>query len=591
MKHISLYRKWRPGVFNEVIGQGRVTDTLMNALTSGRVVHAYLFSGPRGTGKTSTARILAKAINCAEGPTAKPCGVCEACVSISEGTALDVIEIDAASNRKIDEMRDLLDKIPYRPTSLRTKVYIVDEAHQLTNEASSALLKTLEEPPGHVVFILATTEPHKLLPTIVSRCQKYDFSLVSAREISRLLEHIASREEIDIETDALGMIAEHARGSVRDAIGVMDQISNMSGEHITSKQLAEMLGEVEIDLVFETVDFIIDRDTPGVLTLIGKMIEDGKAPRRFVESLIGHLRSLFLVQNAANPSQIVEATEEHYARLAEQANRLRRHEVIRLIERLGDTHREMRQSENPRLVLECALVKITSLDADATLAGLAFRLDELERKIEESGRGASRAGRESPKASPDSIRVKEKKHAGEAAMGARQRTKDVEEGEKAVSEPPVSSGSRAEREKARRAWMAVLAELKNVGQMKLYALLTKAKIVSCSSGELVLGFGEDSAFQMEALKGSGDLVKIAETWERFVGEQVKVRLESVPASASAVVDTGEASSPSSPSRSVAAPGEKQKEAPTENKNLVEMAQLVKERFDGKIMKESGEEKK
>ncbi|PKQ27639.1 MAG: DNA polymerase III subunit gamma/tau, partial [Candidatus Anoxymicrobium japonicum] len=373
MKHISLYRKWRPGVFNEVIGQGRVTDTLMNALTSGRVVHAYLFSGPRGTGKTSTARILAKAINCAEGPTAKPCGVCEACVSISEGTALDVIEIDAASNRKIDEMRDLLDKIPYRPTSLRTKVYIVDEAHQLTNEASSALLKTLEEPPGHVVFILATTEPHKLLPTIVSRCQKYDFSLVSAREISRLLEHIASREEIDIETDALGMIAEHARGSVRDAIGVMDQISNMSGEHITSKQLAEMLGEVEIDLVFETVDFIIDRDTPGVLTLIGKMIEDGKAPRRFVESLIGHLRSLFLVQNAANPSQIVEATEEHYARLAEQANRLRRHEVIRLIERLGDTHREMRQSENPRLVLECALVKITSLDADATLAGLAFR--------------------------------------------------------------------------------------------------------------------------------------------------------------------------------------------------------------------------
>ena len=312
MEHISLYRKWRPQTFTEVVGQGRVTNTLANALSSGRLVHAYLFSGPRGTGKTSTARILAKAINCVEGPTATPCGVCEACVSISEGTAMDVIEIDAASNRKIDEIRDLLDKIPYTPTSLRTKVYIVDEVHQLTPEASSALLKTLEEPPSHVVFVLATTEPHKLLPTIVSRCQKFDFSLVSAQDMEHLLEHIASREEIDIDADALGMIAEHAHGSVRDAIGVIDQISNLTGERVTQEQLAEMLGEVEASLVFEMVDMIANRDTPGTLTLVGALVEDGKDPRRFVEALIGHLRSLFLVQNAANPAEIVEATEEHF---------------------------------------------------------------------------------------------------------------------------------------------------------------------------------------------------------------------------------------------------------------------------------------
>jgi len=385
MEHISLYRKWRPQTFTEVVGQARVTNTLANALESGRVVHAYLFAGPRGTGKTSTARILAKAINCVEGPTATPCGVCDACVSISEGTAMDVIEIDAASNRKIDEIRDLLDKIPYMPTALRTKVYIIDEVHQLTNEASSALLKTLEEPPSHIVFVLATTEPHKLLPTIVSRCQKFDFSLVSAQDMCRLLEHIATREGIQVEGEAVAMIAEHAHGSVRDAIGVMDQIANLSGELITQEQLADMLGEVETDLVFEMVDLIADRDTPGTLTCVGNLVEDGKEPRQFVEALIGHLRSLFLVQNAANPSEIVEATDEHFARLADQAGRLKRHEVVRLMERLGEAHREMRWSESPRLVLECALVKITSLDADATLEGLAFRIDELERKLASLG--------------------------------------------------------------------------------------------------------------------------------------------------------------------------------------------------------------
>lgn len=633
MEHISLYRKWRPQTFTEVVGQGRVTNTLANALSSGRLVHAYLFSGPRGTGKTSTARILAKAINCVEGPTATPCGVCEACVSISEGTAMDVIEIDAASNRKIDEIRDLLDKIPYTPTSLRTKVYIVDEVHQLTPEASSALLKTLEEPPSHVVFVLATTEPHKLLPTIVSRCQKFDFSLVSAQDMEHLLEHVASREEIDIDADALGMIAEHAHGSVRDAIGVIDQISNLTGERVTQEQLAEMLGEVEASLVFEMVDMIANRDTPGTLTLVGALVEDGKDPRRFVEALIGHLRSLFLVQNAANPAEIVEATEEHFERLTEQAKGLRRHEVLRLMERLGDAHREMRWSENPRLVLECALVKITSIDADATLEGLTFRIDELERRIEAllAGggvipkrdeppveRGAAPSAPKPPARERPSVKpaVSEKPGAEEARAATEAGT-----AQSAPARPVAGDVSPADREKARRAWMAVLAELKNTGQMKLYTLLAKARVVSSGGGDLVLGFGADSAFQMEALKDSGDLVKVEEIWQRFVGESVKVQLTSTTRPARAASDSlpgleaqppapkvpgGEPAAAEEPLESTA-PSKREdagvpggaEEASTDDavdrgpetsddegaKSSSEIAQMLKESFDGEIIQQ------
>lgn len=568
MEHISLYRKWRPQTFAEVVGQPHVTNTLANALSSGRLVHAYLFCGPRGTGKTSTARILAKAINCVDGPTAVPCNTCEACTSISQGTALDVIEIDAASNRKIDEIRELLEKIHYTPTSLRTKVYIVDEVHQLTPEASSALLKTLEEPPGHVVFVLATTEPHKILPTIVSRCQRFDFTLVPTQEIAGLLKRIASHEGIEIDHEAVGMIAEHAHGSVRDAIGVMDQISNLSGELVTQRQVAELLGEVESDMVFDMLDIISDRDTPGALALVGRIVDSGKEPRRFVESLIEHLRSLFLIQNAAEPREIVEATDEHYARLDEQSRRFRRYEVVRLIDRFGAAHREMRWSESARMVLECALVKVTNLEADVSLEGIVFRLDEMERKIEALSGGetppvfATAAGaREdsaalsaegaAPASVPLSAAGKAQTGAGVArsAKGgsAARKAKGAavvaaDNAAAAAPGPAPTGGSKAsgagtgaaeagaelafssleEKEKMRRAWLAVLGELKNQGQMRLYALLTRAKITGAREGEVALGFPEEASFQLEILSEPGQLERVEEIWAHFLGAPVKL---------------------------------------------------------------------
>jgi DNA polymerase-3 subunit gamma/tau len=532
MEHITLYRKWRPQNFEQVVGQRHVTGTLANALSGGRLVHAYLFGGPRGTGKTSTARILAKAINCVEGPTATPCNVCDACVSISEGTALDVIEIDAASNRKIDEIRDLLDKIPYAPTALRRKVYIIDEVHQLTTEASSALLKTLEEPPGHVVFVLATTEPHKILPTIVSRCQRFDFSLVSTPEISGLLGHIAAEESIDIEDGAIGMIAEQAHGSVRDAIGVMDQIANLEGEKVTLEQLAEMLGEVESELVFEMVNLITDRDTAGSLWLVGRMLDSGKDPRRFVESLISHLRSIFLVQNAANPREIVEATDEHFRRLEDQAKTLSRYEVVRLIERLGDTHREMRWSENPRIALECMLVKATRLDVDVTLEGLLYRIGELEKKMEAAGEVAIKPPEESTGARVEEAAtaapVSEKVKAGKRTA-AKEREKvpagKPEEPEERPAPERTAAGETTGKAEVKRAWMAVLAELKKQGHMKLYAVLMKVKVQAAAEGEVVLVFPEDASFQQELLKGSGELSRVEEMLAGFTGKPVRLKIK------------------------------------------------------------------
>lgn len=647
MEHISLYRKWRPQTFEDIVGQRHVTNTLANALSSGRLVHAYLFCGPRGTGKTSTARILAKAINCVEGPTATPCNVCEACTSISQGTALDVIEIDAASNRKIDEIRGLLDKIPYMPTSLRSKVYIIDEVHQLTEFAASALLKTLEEPPAHVVFLLATTEPQDLLPTIVSRCQRYDFSLVQAQEISRLLEHIASSEGIDIDHEAIEMIAEHAHGSVRDAIGVVDQISNLSGEHITREQLAELLGEVETELVFKMVDLLAERDTPGALTLIGDMVDGGKDPRRFVESLITHLRNMFLIQNAANPAEIVEATTDHFQRLMEQSESLSRHEVMKLMERLGETHREMRWSDNPRLILECAVVRNTSLDADISLEGLSFRVEQLERKVdafgavdgapgrtargsvppgsgagepmaaEDGGDGrveevATDAAPDKTKGVPKPAKGRKTKPAVEVAeSGVVKRGTGKHEGLKQPVEPPAATveGARSpssDREKVRRAWMAVLGELKKMGLMKLYALLTKARVQGVEDGALVLGFPEDASFQMQVLTESlEDIAAIEGTWERFVGEPVKVKMVGLAAGSerhehvaprskptTTEGDAGRRERATERGSGATAEVEETDQTPAGPKKASskDIAKLLKERFDGEIIQEKKEGK-
>lgn len=375
---MALYTEYRPQKFSEVVGQEHTTDTLSNAIENGRIVHAYLFCGPKGTGKTTTARILAKAINCEHGPSAEPCNECEACLSITKGNAIDVIEIDAASNRKIDEIRDLLEKVVYAPAVLRKKVYIIDEVHQLTNEAVSALLKTLEEPPGHVIFILATTETHKLLPTIVSRCQRFDFRLVPDDDVAELLTRIAREEGIGIEPEAIRLIAQQAHGAVRDAVGNLDRSANLS-ELVTAENMAELLGQVEPELALDMVDCLIDENLPGVFIQVQEIMDSGKDIPLFTESLIGHLRYLFLLRNAANPEDIVLVTPSHMDSLVAQSKRMKPSHLMRLIAILSETRVQMKYEENPRIALECALIKANR--PEPTVENLEQRLSALEQKL------------------------------------------------------------------------------------------------------------------------------------------------------------------------------------------------------------------
>jgi DNA polymerase-3 subunit gamma/tau len=394
---LSLYRKYRPQTFSEIAGQDHVSQTLRNAVSSGAVAHAYVFSGSRGTGKTSMAKILAKALNCTgpdpehpvTEPTVTPCGVCESCRAIAASTALDVIEMDAASNRGIDDIRELRDKVGYAPVQGRSKVYIIDEAHMLTKEAFNALLKTLEEPPAHVVFVLATTEVHKIPATILSRCQRFDFRRPRVHDIAMVLSKVAASEQIDVDEPAVLEISRHAEGGFRDAIGTLEKLATyFGGAAITSREVLDVLGVIDSELLFEIVDIVIERDPAGVLLFVQRLAERGTSYPQFIHDLLRHLRQIFLVQYlsdvADDPATLValaqnlEIDEQLLDRLARQAHQLSGRELLRLIELLGNAQTEIRGGLDPRLQLEMALVKAAKPEVDHSPDALEERLRRLE---------------------------------------------------------------------------------------------------------------------------------------------------------------------------------------------------------------------
>jgi DNA polymerase-3 subunit gamma/tau len=374
----ALYRKYRPQDFDEVVGQEAIVRTLKNAITSGQVRQAYLFAGPRGTGKTSLARILAKGLNCAQGPTASPDKVCNACVTIANGTSLDVIEMDAASQRGIDDIREIRERVVLQPAEGRYKVYILDEAHQLTDAAWNALLKLIEEPPPHLVFVFCTTDLSKVLPTVRSRCQTFVFSRPRLPELVKKLRRIADGEEIEAPDQALALIARGARGAYRDAESTLDQLASATEKQVTVQAVLQLLGAVEEEALFRLCDLIVDRDTAGALTFIEELSEQGQDLGRLVSDLLEHLRHLMLVQHMGEVPDSLPVTEETRERLRAQANQLGEATVIRLVDLLAVAVEDMRQGGDPRLPLELALVKVTRPGADLSRESLSFRLEQLE---------------------------------------------------------------------------------------------------------------------------------------------------------------------------------------------------------------------
>jgi DNA polymerase III subunit gamma/tau len=527
----SLYRRHRPGSFDEVVGQQHVVRTLRNAVEQDKVHHAYLFVGSRGTGKTSMAKILARSLNCERGgPTIAPCGECDSCVTIAAGTSIDVIEMDAASNRSVDDVRDLRERVAYAPAGGRWKVYILDEAHMLTKEAWNAFLKTLEEPPPNTVFVLATTESHKVMATIADRCQRFDFQRPSLEQISEVLERVSEAEGIEVEAGATAMIARSASGSFRDALGTLDQIVAFGGEKVALDDVMEMIGAVDAELLFGTVDAVIAGDPKGVLLGIEEMSRSGRDPGQFARDLLAHLRHLLVTQTIGEVpgTFVVTATDE--GRITAQAQAIGAATLVRTIDELAAALTAVREGDDARLAVEVALLKAARPDVDLSAEGLLRRVERLEKGM---GRGAAAtAAQDISDANPPSKSQPAGETEGpvaqaESAEAVEPEAAEAEEAEPAKPDdrpPEVASGPAADSalslDEVIQIWPAVIEKLREKSPA-LAATFDGARPVGIGEGALEIGFPAELTFNKRKAEAKDKREQMSEALVAVTGAQVR----------------------------------------------------------------------
>jgi DNA polymerase-3 subunit gamma/tau len=491
----ALYRRWRPQRWENVIGQDHIIQTLRNAVAADRVAHAYLFAGPRGTGKTTTARLLAKAVNCLEPDLAnRPCDACENCLAVNQGRFLDMIEIDAASNTSVDDVRDLRDKINFSPNVGRFKVYIIDEVHMLSPAAFNALLKTLEEPPAHAIFILATTEVHKIPATVLSRCQRHEFRRIPHMEIVEHLQRMSAGEGLEVEDAALQLIARQATGSLRDAISLLDQLAS-ANEQVSLERARQVLGTVTSQAVVDLVDYLIHKDTAAGLELIHRTLDSGSDPRQFARQIVDYLRSL-LLSKLGNANQ-VDATAEIRERMAKHAQAIETSHLLNMIRAFNQAGNEMRSGWQPALPLEMAFVEVMEQSAGS---------GEEERKLPDAKptRPTRRAVVKIPMEESPPTGVPE-----------------IETTVESRSVNPVDQESRETYEKIQQSWdPAIIKQVDGINK-ETAGLLRSTKLLGMRRGVLIIGFyGQILKQKMEA----GNHLEITEKiLTEFIGRTVPVR--------------------------------------------------------------------
>ncbi|WP_335872921.1 DNA polymerase III subunit gamma/tau [Bacillus sp. 2205SS5-2] len=509
MAYQALYRVWRPKKFVDVVGQQHVTKTLQNALLQQKISHAYLFSGPRGTGKTSAAKILAKAVNCEKAPIAEPCNECSSCIGITDGSISDVIEIDAASNNGVEEIRDIRDKVKYAPSSVTYKVYIIDEVHMLSMGAFNALLKTLEEPPKHVIFILATTEPHKIPLTIISRCQRFDFKRITSFDIVGRMQHIADESHVQYDEKALHVIARAAEGGMRDALSLLDQAISFSENHVAVEDALTVTGAVAQTFLNQLGRSIYEKDVAGALYALEELINQGKDPARFVEDLILYFRDMLLYKTAPNLEESLERVllDDDFINLAQQ---ITPPEIYSFIDILNGAQHEMKFSNHAKIYLEISIVKLCQMEkAPVTNSGTIPEVQELINKINSLEREVETLKTQGVARVPEQ-QVQQTKKTNRSQKGFKAQTGKIKE--------VLKHATRQDLNLLKSRWGDLLEQLNQRSMRSQAALLNDAEPVAASSTSFVLKFKYEIHCQM-AMENQGFIEAISSILNNLINIQ------------------------------------------------------------------------
>jgi len=521
--YTALYREWRPKTFDDVVGQEHITTTLKNDIINDRIAHAYLFCGTRGTGKTSTAKVMAKALNCLNLQDGEPCNECEMCKKINEGLAIDVTELDAASNNGIDKIRDIIDDTKYPPQEAKYKVYIMDEVHMLSVGAVNAFLKTLEEPPKNVIFILATTDPQKLPITILSRCQRFDFKRINHKEVSARLRRITEAQNIDCEDKSLDLIARVCDGAMRDALSILDQAIAMGENEIDYNDLVSILGLVTNEYLFDITNSIIERNIEKSMIIVDKLVYSGKDMQLFIKDLIAHFRNLLMIKVTTNPEEVLDMSLENITLVREQGRKIRVEEIMRDIRILQEAEANSKMSKQSRLYLELSIIKMCKIEYDTSNEVILSRMNRLEEDLK-NGKVqivSNSSVDESENYSNNTGTIRNDSNQKREATSSKKIENKISGNGEAVNEG-FNTESKLTIDDVARAWAEILEMFKAMRARIIHASLITGKPYSFKNGVLTIGFNELYSQSKPRLENQQYRETVNEIFSKVLREKVIV---------------------------------------------------------------------